>query len=153
MGSPAPSDIADVVVRPLKLLPNARGRLMEVQRNDEPDFPGFGQVYVTSTYPGVVKAWYRHHRQVDQIAPVRGGVKLVLYDARPESATLGVVQEIYVGELAPKLVRIPTGVWHGFQAVGTDEAFLLHLNAAPFNPAAPDEDRLPANDPSIPYRW
>lgn len=147
------SGIVGVVVRPLKLLPNTRGRLMEVQRNDEPDFPGFGQAYVTSTFPGVIKAWYRHHRQVDQIAPIIGCVKLVLYDDRPGSVSIGVVQEIVTGELAPKLVRIPVGVWHGFQTIGMQEAFLLHLNDIPFNPDMPDEDRLPPDAASIPYRW
>jgi dTDP-4-dehydrorhamnose 3,5-epimerase len=153
MSGIAASPIDGVVLRPLKLLPNARGRLMEVQRNDEPDFPGFGQVYVTSTFPGVVKAWYRHHRQVDQIAPVRGAVLLALFDDRPSSPTRGAVQEVYLGELAPRLVRIPTGVWHGFRAIGPEEAFLLHLNAEPYNPDAPDEDRLPPSDSTIPYRW
>ena len=37
--------IEGVKVVPLKLLPNERGRLMEVLRCDEPWFAGFGQVY------------------------------------------------------------------------------------------------------------
>lgn len=147
------SVIEGVVVAPLKLLPNARGRLMEIVRRDDPGAIPFEQVYLTSTYPGVVKAWYRHHRQVDQIASIRGLVRLVLFDGRVDSATHSVVQEIYLGELAPRLVRIPTGVWHGFQAVGTEEAFLLHLNSHTFDPAHPDEDRLAPNDPQIPFAW
>jgi dTDP-4-dehydrorhamnose 3,5-epimerase len=113
----------------------------------------FAQVYLTSTYPGVVKAWYRHHHQVDQIASLSGLVRLVLYDGREDSPTFRVVQEIYLGELAPRLVRIPPGVWHGFQAVGTAEAFLLHLNSRAFDPDHPDEDRLDAHDPQIPFAW
>src|SRR5512144_3023328 len=124
--------VAGVVVKELKLVPNERGRLMEVQRVDEEDFPGFGQVYVTSTHPGVVKAWYRHGVQVDQIAVVSGLLKLVLFDDREGSPTHGVVQEVVLGELAPRLVVIPPGVWHGFQAIGGNEAFALHLNTVPF---------------------
>jgi dTDP-4-dehydrorhamnose 3,5-epimerase len=30
---------------------------MEVQRSDDAFFPGFGQVYVTQSLNGVVKAW------------------------------------------------------------------------------------------------
>jgi dTDP-4-dehydrorhamnose 3,5-epimerase len=145
--------IDDVAVKPLKLLPSQRGRLMEVQRADEPDFPGFGQAYVTQSFAGVIKAWYRHHVQIDQIAAITGLVKVVLYDARPGSATRGSVNEILMGELAPRLVRIPPGVWHGFQAVGEQSAFLLHLNTHPFSADAPDEDRLDPRDPSIPYAW
>jgi len=81
------ASIEGVHIQPLKLLPNNRGRLMEVQRADDPNFPGFGQAYITSTYPGVVKAWYRHHRQIDQIAVVSGLLQLVLYDPRESSKT------------------------------------------------------------------
>lgn len=145
--------IDGVVVVPLKLLPNARGRLMEITRQDDPYAIKFEQVYLTSTYPGVVKAWYRHHRQVDQLASISGLTRLALFDGRPDSPTYRLVQEIYLGELSPRLVRIPPGVWHGFQAVGTQEAFLLHLNSHGFDPTHPDEDRLAANDPQIPFVW
>jgi dTDP-4-dehydrorhamnose 3,5-epimerase len=126
---------------------------MEVQRADDPHFLGFAQAYVTSTYPGVIKAWYRHHRQIDQIASITGLVKLVLFDARADSPSCDRVQEIYLGDLAPRLIQIPPGVWHGFQAVGPDEAFLLHLNSVAHDSAAPDEDRLAPDDPTIPYAW
>ena len=145
--------ISGVVVNDLKLLPNDRGRLMEIQRADEPDFPGFGQAYVTSTYPGVIKAWYRHEIQIDQIAVITGLLKLVLYDTRDNSSTEGVVQELVLGDLAPRLIRIPPGIWHGFQAIGDHEAFALHLNTVAFDPARPDEERLPSDSDVIPYRW
>jgi dTDP-4-dehydrorhamnose 3,5-epimerase len=147
------SAIDGVVVVPLKLLPNARGRLMEIVRRSDPDVIAFEQVYLTSTYPGVVKAWYRHHHQVDQIASISGLVRLVLFDGREDSPSSGAIQEIHLGDLAPRLVRIPPGVWHGFQAVGIHEAFLLHLNSHAFDPAQPDEDRLDPDDPRIPFVW
>lgn len=153
MSRPPRTPIDGVKVNPLKLLPNERGRLMEVQRSDDEDYPGFGQAYVTSTYSGVIKAWYRHHRQTDQIASISGLVKLVLFDDREGSPTYGAINEIYLGELAPKLVQIPIEIWHGFQAVGPGEAFLLHLNSSSFDFSAPDEDRLPFNDASIPFQW
>lgn len=146
-------NIEGVLVSDLKLLPNERGRLMEIQRRDDPHFPGFGQAYVTETFAGIVKAWYRHNVQVDQIAPIRGLVKLVLYDDRADSVSHGVVQEIILGELAPRLVLIPPLVWHGFKALGETSAFLLHLNDRPFEFAQPDEERLPADDSRIPYSW
>jgi len=147
------SKIADVRIKSLKLLPNAKGRLMEVQRRDEPDFPGFGQVYITQSFPGVIKAWYRHHVQIDQIAVISGLARLVLFDGREDRPSHGVVEEIMMGELAPRLVVIPPGVWHGFQAVGESSAFFLHLNTEPFDANAPDEDRIDCNDPAIPFSW
>ncbi len=145
--------IHEVTVVPLKKLVNERGHLMEIQRNDESHFPGFGQAYLTATNPGVVKAWYRHHRQIDQIALAQGTLRLALFDSRETSPTYGQVQEIVISDDQPALVQIPTGVWHGFQALGTAPALLLHLNTIPFNFENVDEDRLPATVPEIPFRW
>lgn len=145
--------IHEVAIFPLKKIVNERGGLMELQRNDDPHFPGFGQLYITYTKPGVTKAWYRHHRQFDQIALIHGEVLLVLCDGRPDSPTAGVVQEIHITEDRPKLVQIPTGLWHGLHALGDEPTILAHLNTIPFCFESPDQDALPADDPSIPYRW
>lgn len=145
--------IEQVVVVPLKKVVNDRGHLMEVQRDDDQHYPGFGQAYVTATKPGVVKAWYRHSKQVDQITLVQGVLRLVLYDTRENSKTCFSLQEIYMEEGNPLLVQIPPGVWHGFKALATEPTLLLHLNTIPFDFGCPDEDRLPADHPSIPYRW
>jgi dTDP-4-dehydrorhamnose 3,5-epimerase len=145
--------IAGVEIVPLKLLPNDKGRLMEIQRADSPEFLGFGQAYITSTYPGVIKAWYRHTRQIDQIAVIIGLLKLVLYDTRENSPTYGKLDTIFLGELAPKLVQFPPGIWHGFQAIGDRETFAVHLNSIAFQFDAPDEERLPIDTDLIPYRW
>lgn len=153
MTSVSKEPIEGVVTTPLKVVRNERGGLMEVQRRDDPSHPGFGQVYVTQTCEGLVKAWYRHRRQTDQLAAITGSIKLALFDDREHSPTRGGVNEIIMGEEAPRLVLIPPGVWHGFKAISNGGAFLLHLNSEPFAHDAPDEDRLDPNDPSIPYRW
>jgi dTDP-4-dehydrorhamnose 3,5-epimerase len=152
-GKSSAAPIDGVVVTVLKKVMNERGHLMEVQRADDAHFPGFGQTYVTRTRAGVVKAWYRHHAQIDQIALIRGDLLLVLFDSRETSPTCGVVQPIHMTNERPLLVQIPIGIWHGFQAQGAEDAWLLHLNTQPFRFEGPDEDRLPADDRAIPYRW
>jgi dTDP-4-dehydrorhamnose 3,5-epimerase len=147
------SNIEDVFIQPLKKVVNERGHLMEVQKYDDPIFPGFGQTYITSTLPGAIKAWYRHHKQVDQIAIIKGELLLVLYDTRENSSSFKQLQEIKMNEKDPVLVQIPTGIWHGFKAVGVESAYLVHLNSKAFSFADADEDRLPYNDPFIPYTW
>jgi len=145
--------IDGVRVIPLKKLVNERGHLMEVQRIDDSHFPGYGQSYVTATHPGVIKAWYRHHRQIDQIAVVKGALLLVLFDAREDSPTRGVVQQVALDDRDPVLVQVPVEIWHGFQARGNEDAYLLHLNTLPFQFEDADEDRLSPSDPSIPWNW
>ena len=40
----------------LRVIPDERGRVMEILRADDDLFLKFGQVYITTTYPQVVKA-------------------------------------------------------------------------------------------------
>ncbi|MBC8167265.1 MAG: dTDP-4-dehydrorhamnose 3,5-epimerase family protein [Bryobacteraceae bacterium] len=145
--------IDGVLITPLKKVVNPRGHLTEVQRADDQHFPGFGQAYVTMTNPGVVKAWYRHHKQIDQIALIKGSLLLVLFDSRGESSTSQALAEIRTSDDSPLLVQIPTGIWHGFQALGSESVLLLHLNTIPFNFDHIDEDRIADDDSRIPYRW
>jgi dTDP-4-dehydrorhamnose 3,5-epimerase len=137
----------------LKKVANDRGHLMEVQRGDDDHFVGFGQAYVTCTLPGVIKAWYRHRQQTDQIVLVRGAAVVVLFDDRPHSPSAGRTIECLLSEDRPALVQIPPGVWHGFQARGPEPLYLLHLNSIAQDAAHPDEDRRPQNSPDIPYAW
>ena len=102
---------------------------------------------MTCTLPGVVKAWVRHHKQIDQIAQVRGAATLALFDDRPGSPSVGRTLECALSD-DPALVQIRPGVWHGFQAGGPEPLYLLHLNSiAPELNGDPDEDRLPRTAP------
>lgn len=145
--------IGGVVLKPLKNVQNERGGLMEIQRHDEKIFPGFGQAYTTTTLPGVTKAWYRHTRQTDQHVVLKGVMTLVLYDDRPDSPSRGMLNEFKLDEKEPVLVQFPPGIWHGFRSSGPGPLLLLHLNSNAFIESAPDEERIPPDDPRVPYRW
>ena len=126
---------------------------MEILRRDDDLFTGFGQVYLTTVYPGVVKAWHYHQRQTDNFCCVRGLIKLVLFDNREGSPTSGEVNEFFTGDQHPLLVQIPPRVSHGFKGVGTEEALVVNIPSEPYNHQQPDEHRLPPNEASIPYNW
>lgn len=145
--------IDGVFLKSLRVIPDERGRLMEILRRDDPCFTAFGQVYLTTTYPGVVKAWHCHAVQDDYLCCVRGMIRLGLYDDRPGSPTAGEAQTVYLGTHAPVLVRIPHGVWHGWKAVGPEEALIINCPTEPYQHAAPDELRRPWDDPAIPFDW
>lgn len=135
--------IDGVRLKRLDVLPDERGRLFEVLRNDEPLFQKFGQVYVTTTLPGVVKAWHRHQRQDDSFVCLRGMVRLVVHDDRPESPTRGLTDEFFIGDHNLWLVVVPRRTWHGWKCVSLEEAMVLNVVTEPYNHAAPDEERLP----------
>ena len=79
--------IDGVKIKTLKAIPDERGRLMEILRRDDEIFEKFGQVYITTANPGVVKAWHFHKKQRDNFTCVHGKMRLALYDARKKSPT------------------------------------------------------------------
>lgn len=145
--------IAGVVVKPLRLIPDARGFLMEMLRSDWPEFERFAQAYVTAAYPGVYKAWHRHRLQTDHFVCVHGMARVVLYDPREDSPTRGFVNEFHIGLLNPVLVKIPPLVYHGFTAEGPETALIVNFPTQLYNYREPDEERLPHDTPLIPYQW
>jgi dTDP-4-dehydrorhamnose 3,5-epimerase len=145
--------IDGVRTRPTRLNADERGFLMEIMRPDWDVFQKFGQVYVTSAYPGVVKAWHYHKKQWDHFVCVRGMMKVALYDSRDGSPTKGVVNEFVIGERNPTLVKIPPLVYHGFKCIGNEEALIVNVPTEMYNYTEPDEFRLPADTKEIPYDW
>jgi dTDP-4-dehydrorhamnose 3,5-epimerase len=145
--------IDGVVVKKLKVLPDERGRLMEIMRADDIFFQKFGQVYMTTAYPGVVKGWHYHKKQADNMAVIKGMMKIVLYDSRKDSATFGEINEIFAGVHNPVLVHIPPFVYHGFKCISEEESIVINTPTEVYNYNEPDEYRLPAHGSSIQYDW
>ncbi len=145
--------IDGVRTKRLTVIPDERGRLMEIIRSDDPLFRQFGQVYLTTVYPGVVKAWHCHRRQTDNLAVARGMLKLVIYDPRADSPTRGQIAEFFIGDHNPMLIQIPPSLYHGFKGMGTEETIVINVPTEPYNRSEPDEIRLEAHTQDIPYDW
>ena len=145
--------IDGVVIKKLKVIPDERGFLMEMLRDDDPFFQKFGQCYLTVANPGVVKGWHYHKKQTDHFTVVKGMSKVVLYDSREDSPTKGQVNEFFLGEKNPTLLVIPALVLHGMKGIGTEPAYLINVPTHHYDYKDPDEHRIPAHDPSIPYDW
>lgn len=145
--------IEGVRTKPLRLIPDDRGYLMEILRDDDELFLKFGQCYVSATYPGIVKAWHAHRLQTDHFCCLRGNVKVGLWDGREDSPTYRQTQALVIGELNRTLVQIPPGVWHGWVCLGTDLAIVLNIPTEHYNYETPDELRRPWDDPEIGFTW
>ncbi len=145
--------IDGVSVKRLRLIPDERGRLMEIVRSDDEGFTGFGQVYMTTCYPGVVKGWHYHKLQTDYMACISGMLKIALYDHRDDSPTRGEVNEFFIGSHNPARITIPPGVCHGFKCIGTEEAIVINTVTEPYNYEEPDEHRIHPHQNEIPYEW
>jgi dTDP-4-dehydrorhamnose 3,5-epimerase len=145
--------IEGVKTKKLKIIPDDRGRLMEILRQDDDMFERFGQVYMTTAYPGVVKAWHYHKKQTDNFTCIRGKMLLGLYDARKDSPTFGNVEEYTISLEDPLLVQIPSGIYHGFKCIGSEEAVVINTVTEPYNRDDPDEYRVDAFNNDIPFDW
>ena len=112
------SAIHDVRIKPLRRIPDERGAVFHMLREDDDVFERFGEIYFSLVYPGVVKGWHIHRKMTLNYAVPIGMIKLVCYDDRADSPTRGAVQEIHTGELDYALVTIPPDVWNGFKGEG-----------------------------------
>lgn len=145
--------IHDVVIKKLVTHSDDRGYFREVLRDDDNLMSRFGQTSFTKTYPGVVKAFHWHKKQDDLWYVVDGMARVVLYDQREESPTRGETQVIYAGEDNPVLILIPAGIAHGYQVLGTKPVMLFYHTTQSYDPADPDEMRIPYDDPEIGFDW
>jgi len=143
--------IDGVRISPLKQILDERGKVMHMLRSDAQWFTGFGEIYFSWVYPGVVKAWHIHQRMILNYAVPQGRIKLVLYDDRADSPTRGQVQEIFLGPDNYCLVTIPPLVWNGFKGIGTEMALVANCASIPHDPQ--EIARLDPADNSIPYDW
>ncbi|MFW6131662.1 MAG: dTDP-4-dehydrorhamnose 3,5-epimerase family protein [Candidatus Aminicenantaceae bacterium] len=145
--------IEGIKEKKLRVIPDERGRLMEMLRSDDSIFNHFGQVYMTTTYPGVVKAWHKHEKQTDNVACIKGMIKLVVYDARENSPSYKEINQFYIGIYNPLLIQIPAGIYHGWMCVSEEEAMIINIPDKVYDYKNPDEKRLDPHNNNIPYNW
>jgi dTDP-4-dehydrorhamnose 3,5-epimerase len=146
--------IDGVVMRPAVTHIDERGTMCELYDPTWAVHPD--PLVLVSLYtilPGVAKGWVVHRGQDDRNFLVRGRVRWVLYDDRPESPTYRLVSEVYVSEYTRKLLVIPRGVFHAVQNVGEVEAMIVDMPNVRYNHGDPDKFRLPLHNDVIPFRF
>jgi dTDP-4-dehydrorhamnose 3,5-epimerase len=111
------------------------------------------QFNVVNLAAGAVSAWHLHQRRCDGVLVVAGELRLVLFDARPGSATQGSVDVVTASSSVPTLVVIPPFVWHGVQVLGNEPASFVNCFDQSYDPDDPDEWRLPVDSDEVPYRF
>lgn len=114
-------------------------------RVDDTDL-NIGQINVSETYPGVIRAYHRHQDQWDYWRVLRGSIEARLYfpPEYKESVLYKPLDTHYKFYLSdPRdILEIPPLVWHGFRVLGNEPAMLLYYVTQKFNAENPDEERL-----------
>jgi dTDP-4-dehydrorhamnose 3,5-epimerase len=125
-----------------------RGFFSELFRNDWKDLlqgDEIVQTNLSTSHPGMIRAWHRHRRgQVDYFFVLKGALKICAYDE-----TKGEIVEIIQSEDKPQIVRMPGHYWHGFKNIGGIKAILIYFVNRLYDYDNPDEERRPWNDETI----
>lgn len=143
--------IEGVQVVPLRRIPDERGTILHMLREDDPHFLRFGEIYFTTVYEGIVKGWHKHREMTLNYACVHGRIKLALYDERPESPTNGALMELFLGPDDYSLAVIPPEIWTGFKGMSRPDALVANCATHAHDPSR--TTRLDPFDNHIPYDW
>ena len=138
------------IVKDLKLHLDDRGFLFEALRVDDDVFTKFGQAYVSSTLPGVVKGFHKHFVQIDHVVCIQGQIRMVLID---DSGDVPIIEEHHLSLLTPKLVIIPTNIYHGWKCIGDVPALVMNVSSEPYDRDNPDECRVDPHNNPWGYVW
>jgi len=144
--------IEGVIITPRKIIPDERGKIIHIMKSSDPLFKSFGEVYCSTVFPGIVKGWHKHKKMTLNYVVIKGNIKFVLYDDRPDSLSYKCIQEIYLGENQSLMVTVPPMIWNGFKGIGIQEAFVINFTDMPHDP-----DEIIRMDPHkneiIEYDW
>jgi len=147
------SPINGVVHKEVRNVIKDNGYLTEMFRPEWFENTAIGQVFRVSLQPGAISAWHVHEETTDRLSIILGVVKVVLYDARPDSPTAGMINEFKLSENRPGTIFIPPGVWHGVQNIHYQGSAIINMVDKAYKYENPDHLRIPFNDPQIPYTF
>lgn len=137
-------------VRTLDILkfPDERGYFSEIMREDWREFleeDTISQANLSMSYPGMIRAWHRHHRgQVDYFVVGKGVMKICAYDEET-----GKLAEVIGSSEKLQVVRIPGKYWHGTKTVGNEPSLTAYFVSKLYDYKDPDEERMDWNDKRV----
>jgi len=109
-----------------------RGWLAEVFRS-----PSLGQIFVSTTRPGITRGHHWHHTKTEKFLVVQG--QAVIRFRQLDGSR---VIEYPVSGEEPRVVDIPPGYTHSITNTGTSDLVTLFWASEPFDPGRPDTNAL-----------
>jgi dTDP-4-dehydrorhamnose 3,5-epimerase len=136
-----------VKVFDINIIPDERGFFAEALREDWKDFidEPLTQANLSYSYPGMIRAWHRHHRgQVDYFLVLKGAMKICAYHDET-----GRLAEVVTSAEKPAVVKIPGYYWHGTKNVCSEPSLTVYFVNRLYDYKNPDEERRPWNDSTL----
>jgi dTDP-4-dehydrorhamnose 3,5-epimerase len=130
-----------------------RGRVFEVYAGAPDAFWKDPVVYcyTFTVRPKQTKGWGLHEHKDDRYTLITGEVLTVLYDARVDSSTHGLIQKVHLTGEGVRQLLIPRGVWHMNINLSTQESYLINHPTQVYEHGKPDRLLLPWNSDAIPF--
>jgi len=140
---PGKVTIDGVKVRDLTVHLDGRGDVTELWSAPwmKDGFVRAEHAYQSATDQGVVKAWHLHEIHTDQFTVTRGKLQVAMADLREDSPTFGHVNSVFLGSLAPRLMKIPPRILHGWKALTAPEVLVVNFQSHVYDAA--DEFKFP----------
>ncbi len=135
-------NIGGVKIMPVTKHCDDRGFFSEIFKTDFEWMESPAQFSMTTTYPGVIKAFHKHLLQTDIWYVSSGMARVVLHENLP----FGYKTDIfYLGEDNQQILLIPKTIWHGYQVLGNKPVTLFYITDKLYNKENPDEYRTDPN--------
>lgn len=124
--------IEGVTIKQLKIIPNFKGDVLHMMRNDEQDFKSFGECYFSEINPLIIKGWKKHINQTQNFSVPIGRINIVLFDDRQDSKTFKNIIEITLGRPdSYNRIKIPPGIFYSFKCISTSPAMIINITDLP----------------------
>ena len=144
--------IEGVTIKQLKIIPNFKGDVLHMMRNDEQDFKSFGECYFSEINPSIIKGWKKHINQTQNFSVPVGRINIVLFDDRQDSKTFKNIIEITLGR--PDLynrIKISPGIYYSFKCISTSPAMIINITDIPHDKN--ESLTIDLSDNYIPFEW
>ncbi len=105
-----------------------RGHLAEFLKKD-----GFGQMFVSTTKPGITRGNHWHNTKTEKFFVVSGEAVVRIRGINDDA-----VHEFTVNGEVPTVVDIPTGCTHNIENIGTGDLVTIFWSSEVFDPENPD---------------
>ncbi|MDG7013004.1 MAG: WxcM-like domain-containing protein [Nitrososphaerota archaeon] len=112
---------------------DSRGWLAEILRVEDTGAHQFGQIIVSTAYPGQTKGNHYHLRKREWYCVIKGKAKLTVVDRRTRESTELVMEDVH-----PVVVEIPVGTLHWISNIGASDMYLLTYTDESFDLNDPD---------------
>ena len=145
-------NLEGVFLTHLRVIDLPNGNVMQVLKQSQQGFSGFGEAYFSFVNHNVVKGWKKHIRMTLNVVVPIGEIQFVLFDAREISSTFRQTSEI---ALSPQSnysrLTVPPGIWMAFKGIGENTNMLLNIASIEHDPS--EAESLPIQNSVIPYTF